>query len=167
MGRKLKGNLKLCSSIVTSNLFGGKVQTCMLFIASLRCSSWCAEPKASSRISVSSLSFSQSSVRSSETAVSSCSTSSVDSAILEMIGSTDESLTTRRTKLALLTLYVHSHGGRAQGWGWLVFSTFFHLVRHLWGAWSRGVGGGDFLNVRVCFGAFLDAERLVEGASQL
>lgn len=165
MGRKLKGNLKLCSSIVTSNLVG-EVHTCMLFIASLSCSSWCAEPKASRRISVSSLSFSQSSVRSSETAVSSCSTSSVDSVILEMIGSTDESLKTRRTKLALLTLFVHSHG-RAQGWGWLVLSTFFHLVRHLWGARSRGVRGGDFLNVRVCFGAFLDAERLVEGASQL
>lgn len=136
----------------------------MLFIASLSCSSWCAEPKASSRISVSSLSFSQSSVRSSETAVSSCSASSVDSMILEMIRNTDESLT---TKLALLTPCVYSHRGRAQGCGWLVFSTFFHLVRHLWGAGSWGVRGGDFLNIRVRFRAFLDAECLVEGASQL
>lgn len=58
-------------------------QTCMLFMASRSCSSWCAELKASSRMSVSSLSFSQSSERSSVTAVSSLSPSSVVSMILE------------------------------------------------------------------------------------
>lgn len=69
-------------------------------MASLSCSSWCAEPKASSRISVSSRSFIQSSVRSSETAVSSCSASSVDSMILERIGRVVEGPTTRAARLA-------------------------------------------------------------------
>lgn len=68
-------------------------------------------------------------------------------------------------------MYVYSRGGCAQVWSFegqrLVFSNFFHLVRHLWGARSWGVRGGDFLDVRVRFGAFLEAERLVEGASQL
>lgn len=40
-------------------------------------------------------------------------------------------------------------------------------MQHLWGVGSRGVWGGDFLDVRVRFGAFLDAEGLVEGAPQL
>ena len=153
-------------------------QTCMLFIASRSCSSWCAEPKASSRISVSSLSFSQSSVRSSETAVSSCSASSVDSMILEVIRSVVKNLTTRQLSwlfhcraAIFIQVYVYSHWGRAQGWSfkgrWLVFSTFFHLVRHFWGTRSGGVRGGDFLDVGVHFGAFLEAKCLVEGASQL
>lgn len=141
-------------------------------MASRSCSSWCAEPKASRRMSVSSLSFSQSSVRSSETAVSSCSASSVDSMILEMIGSFDnQNIWSSSFNAELPFLYVYSRWGRAQGRSLegrrLIFSTFFHLVRHLWGARSWGVRGGDFLDVRVRFGAFLEAERLVEGASQL
>lgn len=147
-------------------------------MASRSCSSWCAEPKASSRISVSSLSFSQSSVRSSETAVSSCSASSVDSMILEMIRSIEKNLTTGQLNwlfqcwaTIFIQVYVYSHWGRAQGWSfegrWLVFSSFFHLVRHLWGTRSWGVRGGNFLDVWVGFGAFLEAESFVEGASQL
>lgn len=58
-------------------------RTCMLFMVSLSCSSWWAELSASSRMSVSSLSLSQSSERKSDTAVSSLSPSSVLSMILQ------------------------------------------------------------------------------------
>ena len=41
------------------------------------------------------------------------------------------------------------------------------FVDDLRGVGSRGVGRGDFLDVRVRFRALLDAEGLVEGAPQL
>lgn len=59
-------------------------------------------------MSVSSLSFIQSSVRSSETAVSSCSASSVDSTILERIGRVVESPITRAARLARAELLFSS-----------------------------------------------------------
>lgn len=71
-------------------------------MASLSCSSWWAEFKASSRMSVSALSFSQSSERRSETAVSSLSPSSVVSMILEGTGWSDQSQTPNRVKRFLL-----------------------------------------------------------------
>ncbi len=56
--------------------------TCMLFMVSRSCSSWCAELSASSRMSVSFISFSHSSDRSSDTIFSSPSFSSLLSWIL-------------------------------------------------------------------------------------
>lgn len=146
-------------------------------MVSLSCSSWWAEFKASSRMSVSALSFSQSSERRSDTAVSSHSPSSVVSMILEKAEWSDQSKTTNTDQHFYCWVRscndtvrdLHTGGGRNRGFEGrgLILSSVSPLMKHLWGVGSRGVRGDNFLNVWVGFGAFLYAECLVEGTSQL
>lgn len=130
-------------------------------------------------MSVSSLSLSQSSERSSDTAVSSLSPSSVVSMMLQGRRGAQVRLEdtgtlnwlTEKRAPSWSDAFVHSHRGCGRGRGFerrrLVLSFLYPLMRHLRGVGSRGVGSGDFLDVRVRFGAFLNAECLVEGAPQL
>ncbi len=126
--------------------------TSMLFMASRSCSSWCAEFRASSRISVSSLSFSQSSERSSDTAVSSPSPSSVVSTILQESRCTHQGQTPMKAKrlISLLSSKVKSgvcvltqtRWQRSRFWA-MRAGSLLHLSPHVaslgnWELMSRG-----------------------------
>lgn len=140
-------------------------------MASRSCSSWCAELKASSRISVSFRSFSRSSERSSDIALSPLSPSSAVSMILERPSGilTYKHWQNSFNILFPPSVYLHRRGSGAwcfKGWS-CIFICFNYFVSHLWGVGSWRVRRGDFLNVWVGFGAFLNAESLVKGAPQL
>lgn len=145
----------------------------MLFMASLSCSSWWAEFKASNRMSVSSLSFTQSSERKSDTILSPSSPSSALSMILT------RKIVIIRWLIVLMIKciasefwgvcrYLHTGWSRSRCFqGWRVLTPFSALMSHLWRIGSWWIRGGNFLNVWVGFGSFLYAESLVKGASQL
>lgn len=139
-------------------------------MASLSCSSWCAELKASSRISVSFLSFSQSSDRNSDTALSPFSPSSAVSMILEKPDYCHHRRLTH-PDFILLKLLVYLHRRRGRSWcsqRWReILTRFSSLMSHLWWVGSWRVRGGDLLNVGIGFGAFFNTESFVKGAPQL
>lgn len=145
--------------------------TCMLFMASRSCSSWCAEFSASRRMSVSFISFSHSSDFSSDTTFSSPSFSSLHSWILMTQESSYSTVKYHWWGMTGWWWWWDLHrGGRWLGGlekrGW-VLSVF---MSQFWRVWSRGVWGGNLFDIRVhraTFRALLNTERLAERTPQL
>lgn len=147
-------------------------------MVSCSCSSWCAEFRASRRMSVSFISFSHSSDLSSDTTFSSPSSPSFSSShSLILMG--------QKKVLPFYTVRVNSHW-----WGMHEIARFCHLHRRggwlgglegrgrvlslfmgqFWRIGSGGVWGGDLFNIRVhcaTFRALLNTERLAKRTPQL